>query len=105
MGQLRTSSFILCQRASIYKGNEINFRSFEPYSKVPKFPAEGERFKLLYIVDYAFDKRQPDAMLALLKYLSNLSIDRGGQDFLMAMTDPEDDFLAVIKKLKPQTET
>jgi ribosomal protein S18 acetylase RimI-like enzyme len=73
-------------------------------TRVPKFPAEGENFKVLYVVDYAFDKKQPDAMLALLKYLNNLSIDRG-QDFLMAMTDPEDDLLAVIKKLKPQTET
>ncbi|WP_410508403.1 hypothetical protein RSJ42_16865 [Methanosarcina hadiensis] len=43
-------------------------------------------------------------MLALLKYLNNISIDRK-QDFLMAMADPEDSLLTVIKKLKPQTET
>jgi ribosomal protein S18 acetylase RimI-like enzyme len=73
-------------------------------TKVPKFPAEGGHLRVLYITDNAFDKRQPDAMLALLKYLNNLSIDRR-QDFLMAMTDPEDDLLAVMKKLKPQTET
>jgi ribosomal protein S18 acetylase RimI-like enzyme len=72
--------------------------------KVPKFPAEGEHIRVLYIVDHAFDKKQPDAMLALLKYLNNISINRE-QDFLMAMTDPEDDLLTVMKKLKPQTET
>lgn len=80
------------------------FVALSHITRVPKFPGEGEHFKILYIMDYAFNKKQPDAMLALLKYLNNLSIDRG-QDFLMAMTDPEDDLLAVIKKLKPQTET
>ena len=55
-------------------------------------------------MDYAFDRRKTDAMLALLKYLNNISIDRK-QDFLMAMADPEDSLLTVIKKLKPQTET
>lgn len=39
-------------------------------------------------------------MLALLKHLSNLSIDMK-QDYLMTATDPEDDFLE-MKKLKPQ---
>jgi len=72
-------------------------------TKVPKIMAEGERLKFLYIADYAFDKRQPEAMLALLKHLSNLSIDMK-QDYLMTATDPEDDFLAVMKKLKPQIE-
>ncbi|WP_440946237.1 GNAT family N-acetyltransferase [Methanosarcina sp. T3] len=80
------------------------FEALSHVTKVPKFPAEGEHFKVYYIVDYAFNKKQPDAMLALLKHLNNISIDRR-QDFLMAMTDPEDAFLAVIKKLKPQTET
>jgi hypothetical protein len=72
-------------------------------TKVPKITAEGEHFKMLYITDYAFDRRQPEAMLALLKYLSNLSIDRK-QDYLNTAADPEDDILAVIKKLKPQVE-
>lgn len=79
------------------------FGTLSHITKVPKFPAEGEHFKLLYIVDYAFDKSQPDAMLALLKHLNNISIDRR-QDFLTAMTDPEDELFAVMKKLKPQTE-
>lgn len=79
------------------------FGALSRITKVPKFPAEGEYFRVLYIVDYAFDKKHPDAMLALLKYLNNISIDRK-QDFLMAITDPEDELLAVIKKLKPQTE-
>jgi Acetyltransferases len=73
-------------------------------TKVPKIPAEREHLKLFYIADYAFDKRQPEAMLALLKRLSNLSIDMK-QDYLMTATDPEDDFLAIIKKLNPQIET
>lgn len=72
-------------------------------TKVPKITSEGERFKTLYIADYAFDRRQPEAMLALLKYLSNLSIDRK-QDYLMTAADPEDAFLSVAKKLRPQTE-
>lgn len=80
------------------------FGALNHIMKVPKFPAEGENFRVLYIVDYAFDRRKTDAMLALLKYLNNISIDRK-QDFLMAMADPEDSLLAVIKKLKPQTET
>ena len=80
------------------------FGALSHITKVPKFPVEGEHFRFLYIVDYAFDKKQPDAMLALLKYLNNLSIDMR-QDFLMAVTDPEDNLLAVMKKLKPQTET
>jgi hypothetical protein len=46
-------------------------------------------------------KKQPEAMLALFKHLSNLSIDLK-QDYLMTATDPEDNFLAVMKKLKPQ---
>ncbi|MDQ1276351.1 MAG: hypothetical protein QG610_1927 [Euryarchaeota archaeon] len=79
------------------------FGALSHITKVPKFPAEGENFKILYIVDYAFDKRQPDAMFAFLKYLNNISIDRR-QDFLMAMADPEDNLLSVMKKLKPQTE-
>ncbi|WP_292391458.1 GNAT family N-acetyltransferase [Methanosarcina sp. UBA5] len=73
-------------------------------TKVPKITAEREHLKLLYIADYAFDKRQPEAMLALLKRLSNLLIDMK-QDYLMTATDPDDDFLAVTKKLKPQIET
>jgi ribosomal protein S18 acetylase RimI-like enzyme len=73
-------------------------------TKVPKITAEREHLKLLYIADYAFDKQQPEAILALLKWLSNLSIDRK-QDYLMTATDPDDDFLAVMKKLKPQIET
>jgi ribosomal protein S18 acetylase RimI-like enzyme len=80
------------------------FGALSHITKVPKFPAEGEHFKFLYIVDCAFDRRKPDAILALLKYLSNLSIDMK-QDYLMAATDPEDDFFAVVKKLKPQIET
>lgn len=80
------------------------FGTLSHITKVPKLPAEGEHFKLLYIVDYAFDKAQPDAMLALLKYLNNLSIYMK-QDFLMAMVDPDDDLLSVMEKLKPQTET
>ncbi len=72
-------------------------------TKVPKIPAEGEHFKMFYIADYAFDRRQPEAMLALLKYLSNLSIDRK-QDYLNTATDPEDALLSVMKKLKPQIE-
>lgn len=79
------------------------FGALSYITRVPKFPAEGEHFKVLYIVDYAFDKNKPDAMLALLKHLNNVSVDRR-QDFMMAMTDPEDGLLAVIKKLKPQTE-
>lgn len=71
---------------------------------VPKITAEREHLKLLYIADYAFDKQQPEAMLALLKWLSNLSIDMK-QDYLMTATDPDDNFLAVMKKLKPQIET
>ncbi len=73
-------------------------------TKVPKITAEGERFRLLYIADYAFDKKQPEAMLVLLKHLSNLSINMR-QDYLNTAADPEDDILAVIKKLKPQIET
>jgi len=73
-------------------------------TKVPKITAKREHLKLLYIADYAFDKLQPEAMLALLKRLSNLSIDMK-QDYLMTATYPEDDFLAVMKKLKPQIET
>jgi len=73
-------------------------------TKVPKIPDEREHLKLFYIADYAFDKRQPEAMLALLKRLSNLSIDMK-QDYLMTATNPEDDFLAIIKKLNPQIET
>lgn len=73
-------------------------------TKVPKITAEKEHLKLLYIADYAFDRRQPEAMLALLKWLSNLSIDMK-QDYLMTATDPDDDFLAIMKKLKPQIET
>ncbi len=80
------------------------FGALSHITKVPEFPAEGEHFRVFYIVDYAFDKRQNDAMLALLKHLNNISFDRR-QDFLMAMTDPEDDLLAITKKLKPQTET
>lgn len=70
-------------------------------TKVPKIPAEREHIKVLSIVDYAFDKRQPDAMLALLKHLSNFSIEMK-QDYLMNAIDPEDEFLAVVKNLKPQ---
>lgn len=73
-------------------------------TKVPKVSSEGENLELLYIADYAFDKRQPEAMLALLKHLSNLSIDMN-QDYLMTAVDPEDEFLSIMKKLKPQTET
>lgn len=80
------------------------FGALNHITKVPKFPAEGEHFRVLYIVDYAFDRGKTDAMLALLKHLNNVSIDRR-QDFLMAMIDPEDDLLEIMKKLKPQTET
>ncbi len=80
------------------------FEALGHITKVPKITAEGEHFKFLYIADDAFDKKQPGAMLALLKYLNNLSIDRK-QDYLTAVTDPEDDFFALVKKFKPQVET
>jgi Acetyltransferases len=73
-------------------------------TKVPKLTAEGERLKFLYVADYAFNKSQPEGMLALLKHLNNLSLDMN-QDYLMTAIDPEDDFLAVMKELKPQIET
>jgi ribosomal protein S18 acetylase RimI-like enzyme len=73
-------------------------------TQVPKITAEREYLKLFYIADYAFDKRQPEAMLALLKRLINLSIDMK-QDYLITAMDKDDDFLAVMKKLKPQIET
>lgn len=73
-------------------------------TKVPKITAERENLKLLYIADCAFDKRQPEAVLALLKWLSNLSIDMK-QDYLIIATDPDDDFLEIMKKMKPQIET
>lgn len=40
-------------------------------------------------------------MLALLKHFNNLSVEMK-QDYLMNAIDPEDEFLAVMKKLKPQ---
>lgn len=43
-------------------------------------------------------------MLALLKHLSNLSIEMK-QDYLISAVNQEDNFLAIIKKLKPQIET
>lgn len=73
-------------------------------TQVPKITVEREHLKLLYIADYAFDKRQPEAMLALLKRLINLSIDMK-QDYLITATDKDNEFLAVMKKLKPQIET
>jgi ribosomal protein S18 acetylase RimI-like enzyme len=73
-------------------------------AQVPKITAEREHLKLFYIADYAFDKGQSEAMLALLKRLINLSIDMK-QDYLITATGMNDDFLAVMKKLKPQIET
>lgn len=73
-------------------------------TNVPKIPAEGENFNLLYIADYAFDKERPDAMLALLKRLSNFTIDKK-HDCLTTAIDPENAFFEVMKKLKPQIET
>ncbi len=80
------------------------FEALSHITKIPKIPAEGEFFNFLYVVDYAFDKGQPDAMLELLKCLNNFSIDMK-RDYLMTAVDPEDDFLKAIKKLKPQTES
>lgn len=73
-------------------------------TKVPKIAAEGEYFNLLYIVDYAYDNERPDALLSLLKYLCNSSIDKR-QDYLMTVLDPEDPIFEVMRKLKPQIET
>lgn len=89
---------------TIMKVMKSVFGALSHITKVPKITAEGEHFNSLYIADYAFDKVRPDAMLTLLKHLSNLSIDMK-QDFLMTAIDPEDDFLEVMKKLKPQIET
>ena len=73
-------------------------------AKMPKIAAEGEYFNLFYIADHAFDKERPDTMLALLKHLCNISIEKK-QDYLMTALDPEDPIFEVMRKLKPQIET
>jgi hypothetical protein len=73
-------------------------------TEVPKFPAEGEYFNLLYIADCAYNKERPDALLSLLKYLCNRSIDKK-QDCIMTALDPEDPAINVMRMLKPQIET
>jgi ribosomal protein S18 acetylase RimI-like enzyme len=73
-------------------------------AKVPKFPAEGEYFKLFYIADCAYDEERPDALLSLLKQLCNCSIDKQ-QDCLMTALDPEDPAIKIMKMLRPQIET
>lgn len=73
------------------------------FTKVPKIPEKGEYLKNLYVADFAFEKRQPDAMLELLKHLNNVSIDMN-KDYMINTIDPEDDFFSIMKKLKPQVD-
>jgi ribosomal protein S18 acetylase RimI-like enzyme len=100
----RLGNLYYAREPAIMKMMKSVFGVLSHITKVPKIAAEGEHFNLRYIADYAFDEGRPDAMLALLKYLSNLSIDMK-QDYLMTAIDPEDAFLEVMKKLKPQIET
>lgn len=99
----KLANLYYAREPTIMKLMKSIFGALSLITKVPKINAEEEYFNLLYIADHAFDKEQPDAMLALLKHLSSLSIDLK-QDYLTTAIDPEDSFFEVMKKLKPQTE-
>jgi GNAT superfamily N-acetyltransferase len=74
------------------------------FSKMPKIPAEGEYFRIHYIVDHAFRQNSSDAMLNLIRHLNNALFDLG-RDFFGTQLDPDDPVLEIIKKENPQIES
>lgn len=72
--------------------------------KLPRIPAQGERFKLLQLVDHAFLPQAAEAMAGLLGHLNNLLLERG-DDAMLTLLAPDDPLLDVFKRLKPQVES
>ena len=82
-------------------GTILGFLSL--FTRMPKMPAEGERLKVHYVVDHAFDPKGPDAMSNLMRYLNNILVDAKREGLSVCM-DPSDPMFEVIKKLRPETE-
>ena len=80
------------------------FRFLSLFSKMPKIPAEGEYFKVHYIADHAFQQKNPDAMLNLIRHLNNVLFDMR-RDFLGTQLDPSDPLFEILKKFNPQIES
>jgi ribosomal protein S18 acetylase RimI-like enzyme len=74
-----------------------------PLVKMPKIAAEGERFKIHYLTDHAFEKDHSDAMSNLLGHINN-HLQEVGRDYYMATIDPKDNVSELLKKLQPMIE-
>ncbi len=74
------------------------------FGKMPKIPAEGEYFKVHYVIDYAFELESSDAMSNLIGYFNNILFD-ARRDFFTPFLDPNDPLFEIIKKFKPQVDT
>ena len=74
------------------------------FGKTPKIPAEGEYFKVHYVIDHAFEPEGSDAMSNLIGYFNNILVD-ARRDFFTPFLDQNDPLFEIIKKFKPQADT
>jgi ribosomal protein S18 acetylase RimI-like enzyme len=74
------------------------------FMKVPGIAKEGEYLHFNYLADFAFDRQHPEAMQNLVNHLNNVSLEEniGG---MLAVVDPEDAIIPLLKKRRPLVET
>ncbi len=98
------AEFCYAREPLSWKVMGLALRSIGRFAKVPKIVREGEYFKCNYLTDYAFDRRNPDAMQSLLCHLNNVLLEEG-MEYFVAMVDPVDPICPLLKKRQPQIET
>ncbi|NPV61044.1 MAG: GNAT family N-acetyltransferase [Methanotrichaceae archaeon] len=74
------------------------------FIKVPAIAKEGEYFHFNYLADFAFDRQHPEAMQNLVSHLNNITLE---EDIgaLVAVVDPGDAIIPLLKKRRPLVET
>lgn len=73
-------------------------------TNVPRIPAEGEYFKMHYIIEQAFKPESSDAMSNLISHFNNILLEER-REFFGGLLDPDDALMVVIKKFSPQIES
>lgn len=98
------AEFCYTRQPSSWKIIGALFKLLGMFTKVPKMVNEGEYFQFHFLVDYAFDRKNPEAMQSLLQQIKNEMLD-DKRDYLVAVLEQEDPIFSLLKKGSPQLET
>lgn len=88
---------------STMKAMRCIFGFLGPLVKMPKIPAEGERFKFQMMTNYAFNPKSSDAILNLIRSLGNMVLD-AKSNYLLVVIDSKDPLFDIVKSLNPLIE-